>query len=141
MSDRKVELHTLLCSMIVLRQKTHAFHWFVKSKSFKELHDLFGSQYEEILKNIDRLAEYFVINGIDFKYKLTDCLKHSIVAEEDAQFLDDVNMIYELAQDHLMISKFIDDIPEGGRVIENLLADLQDFHDKQSWFLLSYVEE
>ena len=50
-------LKKVLASSYILSLKTQNYHWNVKGPHFKQLHDLFGEQYNELNTAIDDIAE------------------------------------------------------------------------------------
>jgi starvation-inducible DNA-binding protein len=42
-------LKKVLASSYILSLKTQNYHWNVKGPHFKQLHDLFGEQYNELI--------------------------------------------------------------------------------------------
>lgn len=132
------ELYNIISSMIVLRQKTHSYHWLVRSTpSFVEIHTLFGQQYDQILLNLDRLAEHLVINRLAPPLTLVEALKASSI--DEAKSSSNVKqMLEELAQDHAKLSEIMSNVRDTDRVTDNILAEFQEYHDKQNWFLRSY---
>jgi DNA-binding ferritin-like protein len=134
------DLYMLIASMMVLRQKTHSTHWIVnKTESFMEIHKLLNKQYDQILENFDRVAEYLVIHRKQPPLTLTEAIENSFIEEEFNDY-NTINMLKELANDNYIMSKEMSLIKCDDRVIDNILAELQEYHDKQYWFLRSYYE-
>jgi DNA-binding ferritin-like protein len=132
------DLYILIGSMIVLRQKTHSAHWVVnKTESFMEIHKLLNKQYDNILDNLDRVAEYLVIHRKQPPLTLTEAIENSFIKQEFNDYTT-MNMLKDLAIDNYTISKEMALIKCEDRVIDNILAELQEYHDKQYWFLRSY---
>jgi len=134
------DLYILISSMMVLRQKTHSAHWIInKTQSFMEIHKLLNKQYDQILENFDRIAEYLVIDRKQPPLTLAEASSNSYIKEDFAKH-NTIYMLKELANDNYIISKEMSLIKSDDRVIDNILAELQEYHDKQYWFLRSYYE-
>ena len=50
-------LDRTLADLCVLSQKTRGYHWNVRGPRFNDLHKFFESQYAQIEKSIDEVAE------------------------------------------------------------------------------------
>lgn len=57
-------LTRLLADTYVLYGKTHAFHWNVTGPSFPQLHEMFGTQYNELWTALDEIAERIRALGV-----------------------------------------------------------------------------
>lgn len=57
-------LAKLLADTYVLYSKTHSFHWNVTGSSFPQLHELFGTQYNELWISLDEMAERIRALGV-----------------------------------------------------------------------------
>jgi DNA-binding ferritin-like protein len=139
--DRMGQLSILASSLVVLRQKTHTYHLVLKGTiSFKELHKLFEHQYQHILDEFDTISEYMVIKGFAPPMNLSECLKKSFIREVNEQPRDINQILEELLRDNVEVVKFSADIrTDDDRVLDNILSGLEAFHDKQGWFLRSYI--
>ena len=135
-------LNVLLASLLVLRNNTHTYHWFIRGKNFVEIHQLLNQQYDQILLNADRLAEYMIANKFLDDTSLTNCVKVSVVKDRRVKFTTKpVDMISDLFDQHKLIYNYLKDIQTKSRVLDNILADLQEYHKKQMWFLESILSE
>lgn len=57
-------LGKLLADTYVLYLMTHSFHWNVTGPNFPQLHELFGTQYNELWTSLDELAERIRALGV-----------------------------------------------------------------------------
>lgn len=130
----------LLSSLIVLRQKIHSFHWEVVGPSFTELHNLFGTQYGEVLLFADRVAEYIRTTGGHPPCRLSEMLRLSLVQEEDADKMSSDEMIASLSSDFKMLADMVNNSPDLSRAWSSIADDLHEYLIKQHWFLRSYLE-
>ena len=64
-------LKKVLASSYILSLKTQNYHWNVKGPHFKQLHDLFGEQYNELNTAIDDIAERIRALGTILFFQIT----------------------------------------------------------------------
>lgn len=119
--------------------KAHFFHWNVEGIHFRELHDLFGTIYEEVYGSIDDFAEKIRSLGT---YAPGSNSRFSMLSriEDETDVLPAEQMIVELLQDSdnmVKILKRVYDIAEatGEHGFSNFLAERMDAHRKHSWQL------
>ena len=119
--------------------KAHFFHWNVEGINFRELHDLFGTIYEEVYGNIDAFAEKIRALGA---YAPGSNSRFSMLSriEDETDVLPAEQMVVELLQDSdnmVKIIKKVYDIAEaaGEHGFSNFLAERMDAHRKHSWQL------
>lgn len=119
--------------------KAHFFHWNVEGINFRELHDLFGTIYEEVYNSIDDFAEKIRSMGA---YAPGSNSRFSILSriDDETQVLPAEQMVAELLQDSdnmVLILKRVYDIAEreGEHGFSNFLAERMDAHRKHSWQL------
>jgi len=119
--------------------KAHYFHWNVEGIHFRELHDLFGTIYEEVYGSIDDFAEKIRASGA---YAPGSNSRFSMLSriEDETDVLPAEQMVVELLQDSdnmVKILKRVYDIAEaaGEHGFSNFLAERQDAHRKHSWQL------
>jgi starvation-inducible DNA-binding protein len=119
--------------------KAHYFHWNVEGIHFRELHDLFGTIYEEVYGSIDDFAEKIRALGA---YAPGSNSRFSMLSriEDETDVLPAEQMVVELLQDSdnmVKIIKKVYDIAEaaGEHGFSNFLAERQDAHRKHSWQL------
>jgi len=119
--------------------KAHFFHWNVEGINFRELHDLFGTIYEEVYGSIDDFAEKIRALGA---YAPGSNSRFSMLSriEDETDVLPAEQMVVELLQDSdnmVKILKRVYDIAEaaGEHGFSNFLAERMDAHRKHSWQL------
>ena len=119
--------------------KAHYFHWNVEGIHFRELHDLFGTIYEEVYGSIDDFAEKIRALGA---YAPGSNSRFSMLSriEDETDVLPAEQMVVELLQDSdnmVKILKRVYDIAEaaGEHGFSNFLAERMDAHRKHSWQL------
>lgn len=137
-------LFVLLSNILVLRQKTHSFHWNVTGMNFVELHKLFQSQYEKLLDNADRLAEYMKTEEMFVPISLKEILLASQIEETTDKDLDEIEMIKDLYHDNKMLveecRKISSKLSASQNILDTILADFGEYHSKQVWMLKSIMK-
>lgn len=137
-------LKVLLASNFVLYLKTHSAHWNVKGMFFKELHDLFGDQYQDLWNNVDIIAEK--VRMLDADITLTPQEQQSLsIVEPDQSILDGVGYCKVLFNDHNRMIMLLNKVfalaeAERNQAVMNYLADRMDAHAKMRWFLKATID-
>jgi starvation-inducible DNA-binding protein len=119
--------------------KAHFFHWNVEGIHFRELHDLFGTIYEEVYGSIDDFAEKIRSMGAYAPGSNSRFNALTRISDE-VEVLPAEQMIIELLQDSdnmVVLLKRVYDIAEseGEHGFSNFLAERMDAHRKHSWQL------
>ena len=134
-------------SLFVLFHKTWVYHWNVVGPNFKEHHDLFGGQYEEMFEEIDRITEHMRFLGMKPVSTLTRITEVSGVeqASNSAQDIDAKTMVEQLMADHKKIIEMLTEVSEeaekqNSKGTINLVDDLNESHGKAVWMLRSFTE-
>lgn len=119
--------------------KAHFFHWNVEGINFRELHDLFGTIYEEVYGSIDDFAEKIrslgaYAPGSNSRFNMLSQI------EDETQVLPAEQMVQTLLEDSnnmVVVLKRVYDIAEreGEHGFSNFLAERMDAHRKHSWQL------
>ena len=119
--------------------KSHNFHWNVTGPMFPQLHDLFGTIYQEVYGSIDAFAENIRKCGtfVPASYSRFSMLTQ---IEDETSIPDDRGMIAELLQDSdkmVKILKLCFDMATaaGEDGLADFLAGRMDAHRKHSWQL------
>ena len=131
-------------SLFLLFQKTWVYHWHVVGSDFKQIHDLFGEQYQEIQEEVDRVSEHMRFLSIKPISSLSRVLEVSGVSEAKSN-LSEMEMIRDLLEDHKKIISMLDAAAveadnQKSRGTVNLLDDLNEAHGKFVWMLRSFTE-
>ena len=119
--------------------KAHFFHWNVEGINFRELHDLFGTIYEEVYGSIDDFAEKIrslgaYAPGSNSRFNVLSAI------DDETSVVPPEQMVAELLQDSdnmVKVLKRVYDIAEqaGEHGFSNFLAERMDAHRKHSWQL------
>ena len=140
-------LSDIQASLFVLFHKTWVYHWNVVGPNFKEYHDLFGTQYEEMFEEIDRITEHMRFLGMKPVSTLTRITEVSGVeqASNSAQDIDAKTMVEQLLADHKKITEMLTEVSDeaekqNSKGTINLVDDLNESHGKAVWMLRSFTE-
>jgi starvation-inducible DNA-binding protein len=119
--------------------KAQYFHWNVEGMFFQELHDLFGTIYEEVYDNIDTFAEKIRALGAYAPGSNSRFSMLSII-EDETSVPPAEQMVLELLQDSdnmVKVLKRVYDIAEvnGEHGFSSFIADRMDAYRKHSWML------
>ena len=131
-------------SLFLLFQKTWVYHWHVVGSDFKQIHDLFGEQYEELQEEVDRISEHMRFLGIKPISSLSRVVEVSGVNEAKTN-ISEMEMIKDLLEGHKKIIDMLDEVAEEAdaqksRGTVNLADDLNEAHGKFVWMLRSFTE-
>lgn len=137
-------LTKVLADTFVLYFKTHSFHWNVEGMHFKQLHDMFGEQYNELWTVTDEIAERIRALGEYAPKSYADILSSKTLAES-SKTLDAQGMIKALADDHESIVETIYPAlrtaeDAGDEATVDLLITRIDAHEKTAWMLKSLLK-
>lgn len=130
----------ILSDEFVLEQATRSFHWNVDGTLFEPLHSLFGTQYGEIGKIIDDMAETmrqdgdFAPDHVEMTKLATLDVQHCVGWEEMVQEL------YRLHEE--MKVKLNAAIPTAeDEAVRQTYIDALKWHKKQCWKLGMHLHE
>lgn len=139
-------LKTLLATEYAFVIKAQFFHWNVEGPDFAQLHEFFGSIYNEVYDNsIDATAEY--IRTLD-DYTPGSFERFSELSQIPGQTKVPRArlMIEELLADNgrmieLLNNCFGDAEAENQQGIANFIAERIDAHGKHGWMLKSFLKD
>jgi starvation-inducible DNA-binding protein len=134
-------------SLFVLFHKTWVYHWNVTGTNFKEYHDLFGTHYEEMFEEIDRLTEHMRYLGMRPVSTLSRITEVSSVeqASNSNQIITSTSMVEELMKDHQKMIEMLGEVSDEAEKQRskgtiNLVDDLNEAHGKRVWMLRSFIQ-
>jgi starvation-inducible DNA-binding protein len=134
-------------SLFVLFHKTWIYHWNVTGPNFKEYHDLFGTHYEEMFEEIDRLTEHMRYLGMRPVSTLSRITEVSSVeqASNSNQIITSKSMVEELMKDHQKMIEMLEEVSDEAEKQRskgtiNLVDDLNEAHGKRVWMLRSFIQ-
>lgn len=137
------KLNTLLASCSVLYMNTRGFHWNIKGKDFFELHLKFEEIYDNLVVQIDEIAErVLTLEGTPI-HSFTENLKHSVIEESvditEGQsalksILEGFRTIVILQREILEIASDIGDEGTASQMGDYITAQ-----EKEIWMYRSYL--
>ena len=134
-------LEIVLADTYALYLKTQNYHWNVEGCCFKELHEMFEGQYNDLFKAIDECAE--LVRGLGHKVVGTfqEFSKKTSIkpGNEKASSAD---MLKDLFNDQSVIEKSLKAALKEAQKVEDevvagFLVDRLTVHRKNAWFLKS----
>jgi starvation-inducible DNA-binding protein len=135
-------LNKTLANESVLTIKTRAAHWNIKGPGFFEFHILFDSQYDQLNKISDEIAERVRILGGTAIGSLQEFLKYARIEETPGEIS---NILILLADQEAIIRYLREDAKKVSEEYEDegsfeLLVGIMRLHEKMAWILRSYIE-
>ena len=137
-------LSNVLADAMILYIKTRKFHWNVAGESFMELHKLFESQYTQLEKDIDAIAERINKLGGKTIGTTSEFSKLSSLKESPGKYPSSKDMIKELLKDHETViqalRKDVEDCAEKFKDAgtADFLTGLMERHETTAWTLRRY---
>jgi len=135
-------LNITLANEAVLTLKTRRAHWNVRGGDFFDLRMLFDTQYIQLNKISDEIAERVQILGGLAIGSLEDYLTHTRLEEQPGVVPD----ILQLLSDHEAAIRFLrEDAKRCSEEYEDegsfdLLVSVMRLHEKMAWMLRSHIE-
>ncbi|QIF81907.1 Dps family protein [Brevundimonas sp. 'scallop'] len=130
----------LLADTFALYIKTKNFHWHVSGPHFRDYHLMLDEQSAEILAMTDPMAERARKIGGTTLRSIGQIAKESRVADNDADYVDPLDMLAELRDDNgELISRMreVHDLCDEHNDVAtaSLLENWIDESEKRVWFL------
>ena len=132
-------LAKLLADTYVLYSKTHSFHWNVTGPTFPQLHELFGTQYNELWTSLDEMAERIRALGVLAPASGKAMAALSSIKEAEGAPKADA-MVKELLEGHeaaIKTARPIIELAQGGgdEGTADLVIGRIQAHEKAAWML------
>lgn len=135
-------LEKVLADTYALFLKTQNYHWNIEGCCFKENHELFEKQYDNLFDAIDVCAE--LIRGLGEKVDGTfGAFSANCNIKDGKKDLNAEKMLEDLANDHaVVIEKTLKTALEAAKkaddeVVVGFIVDRMTFHRKHAWLLKS----
>lgn len=140
-SEVAAALSRLLGESHALYVKTQGFHWNVTGPQFPQLHELFGSQYEELAGALDGLAERIRALGHLAPGSSSQLARLATIKEETGAPKAEA-MLEQLLDGHEACSKAARAVQKkaaeaGDEATADLAIGRMEVHDKAAWMLRS----
>lgn len=139
MDQLKQALKVTHASSFAFYMKAHNFHFNVEGPLFPQLHDLFGTIYEEVYGSVDKFGEEIRALG-SYAPMSPGRIAELSVIDEPQGVVPAIEMIHTLMQDNQAMLDIIAQAYEiaeqaGAHGLSNFLAERQDAHKKHGWML------
>lgn len=133
------ELHSVLANSYALYLKLQNYHWNVEGAHFKQLHEMFAEQYEELAEFIDVIAERIRALGAKVPASLTIFAKAQLIAEANEKNSWQ-QMVQDLHASHLELCKIMSlllklAMANGDEVTADIMIGRLTSHEKSAWML------
>lgn len=139
-------LKTLLSNNVSIYFRAHGYHWNVKGLNFPQLHEFFGTIYEDLYSSIDDTAEWLRKLDTDAPYRLQDFIINRDIDDAMVPPVNSLGMIKDL----LNGIEGLDDCTEkclelateaDEQGLINFLAGRLDMLEKWEWQLKASISE
>ncbi|STO30945.1 Metalloregulation DNA-binding stress protein [Fusobacterium necrogenes] len=139
------KLNVLLSDLVVEYHKLQNFHWYVKGKSFFQLHSKLEELYNGINKSIDEVAESILIIGGKPLGSLKEFSANSKIKEEENKYVSGEYILKEISSDFEYFLKVIKEIKleadeKNEYIVSALMDDLIKEFAKGIWMLKQSME-
>lgn len=136
-------LEKTLATSYALALKTQNYHWNVVGGNFKSLHELFGSQYEELFDAIDEIAERIRALGSKVDGSFENFSKVSMIKSANKNFNSN-EMLKDLIADHEILINFMKNAikiaqDEEDEATADMFIGRIEVHEKAAWMLNSSI--
>ncbi|MCI5048766.1 MAG: DNA starvation/stationary phase protection protein [Rickettsiales bacterium] len=138
-------LQQVLVDSYAMAIKLQNYHWNVEGRHFKQLHELFEEQYNEVFGVIDEIAERIRTLGAkvpaSFKnYSASQSIKDGDENLDENAMVQDIyashQAVIDTAKAALKAASEVDDEPSVDMMIGRIAA-----HEKAMWMLRSSLPE
>jgi starvation-inducible DNA-binding protein len=138
------ELRKLLADVFVLYVKTKNFHWHMSGPHFRDYHLLLDEHSDQIFAMTDDIAERARKIGGTTLHSIGEIAQHQRLKDNDASFVDPLDMIKELAGDNLALTKSLRATHEvcdehGDIATASMIENWVDETERRTWFLSEIV--
>ena len=144
--DRKAGADALagsLADTVMLMLKTQVVHWNVVGPTFYGLHKLTETQYQDLFKAADEIAER--IRALGFPAPLNSKKLASLAhLGEEKELRSTGSMIEQLAADNETVARDMREVAKQADeaddlVTSDLLTERMGYHEKAAWMLRSII--
>lgn len=138
-------LNHLLANYQVHYQKLRGFHWNVEGRDFFELHEEFEKEYNQVKKNIDKIAERIRIFGETPYFTLGQYLNIAEIKEVKTVIAPE-QMVEEIVDDFETLLSFMIDVMDAAKSIGdtgtiNMVNDFIERMEKRHWMFTSWLKK
>jgi starvation-inducible DNA-binding protein len=139
-------VNILIADTLALYLKTKNFHWHLSGSHFKEYHELFDDQADQLLESVDVLAERVRKLGATTLRSISHVTGLQQIIDDHQEAIDPLEMVQRLLSDnkHMVRSQRAaikvcdthDDSPTS-----NILQTLLDESERRVWFLFEITRD
>lgn len=145
MSHVTKQLYAVLANSAALALKLQNYHWNIEGRHFKQLHELFGEQYDEVSEAIDEIAERIRALGEKVPASFSQFDKANKIAD-GVETLDENAMAKDACDSHVKLVTILKKALEaaqkdGDEVSADMLIGRMAAHDKAAWMLRSSLPD
>jgi starvation-inducible DNA-binding protein len=139
-------LNRLLADEYVLYTKTRNYHWNVVGPQFNDLHKFFETQYAQLNRIVDEVAERARALGGRAIATLAEFARAARLKEHPGEYPDARRMLSNLLADHEALVRTLrsdaDTVMEqhGDAGTNDFLVGLMEEHEKVAWMLRAFLE-
>ena len=131
-------LTAILGQTFRLYVQTHGYHWNVEGRNFRQLHQLFEEQYQNLWAALDDIAERIRTQGAYAPASVAELMAQAAPEAEPAQSADD--MIAKLIAGHEALAEALRAAigtagDAGDEVSAGMLTDRLEWHEKELWMM------
>lgn len=131
-------LNSVLGQSFRLYVQTHGYHWNVEGPQFRQLHEMFEAQYQNLWAALDEVAERIRVQGAYAPGSVADLMSHAAPEADAAQSAQD--MVAKTIAAHEAIAATLRSsaatcADAGDEVSAGLLTDRLEWHEKEIWMM------
>jgi starvation-inducible DNA-binding protein len=131
-------LNSVLGQTFRLYVMTHGYHWNVEGPAFRQLHQMFEEQYQNLWGALDEIAERIRVQGVYAPASVAELMSYAPVEAAPAQSAGD--MIIRAIDEHEAIENTLRDAitiagDAGDHVSAGMLTDRLEWHEKEIWMM------
>ncbi|MCI2394126.1 DNA starvation/stationary phase protection protein [Aliiroseovarius sediminis] len=136
--DNIEALNTVLGQTFRLYVQTHGYHWNVEGPNFRQLHEVFEAQYQNLWGALDEIAERIRILGAYAPGTVAGLMAKASAEDDLAKSADD--MVAKLVAGHEALAATLRNTiatasDAGDEVSAGLLTDRLEWHEKELWMM------
>src|SRR5277367_5047417 len=140
------ELRILLADVFALYLKTKNFHWHMSGPHFRDYHLLLDDQGTQIFAMTDDIAERARKIGGTTLRSISDVSKHQRLKDNNAEFVEPLDMLSELRADNLDLTRSMRATHElcdkyNDVATASLIEVWIDQTERRTWFLSEIAPE
>lgn len=138
--DISAAMNSVLADVFALYLKTKNFHWHVSGPHFRDYHLMFDEHGAELFAMTDVIAERVRKLGGTTLRSIDHIAKLQSIADNDADFVEPVDMLTELCQDNIKLTARMRDAHDicaeyNDTATASVIEEWIDQTEQRAWFL------